>query len=141
MQDTGAARPATDVELIELSIPAIPALLSLPRLVAAAVAARCDFDYDAVEDIKLAIEELCLGAFEGRGPGRLDIRLAIHADLLQEDSAFEPADGARAMSGRSPVAVQLTEQLLSALAVEHGTDETAGVRRTWFRRTRGHRSE
>jgi hypothetical protein len=141
VQDASAAGPATGVELVELSIPALPELLSLPRLVAAAIAARCEFDYDAVEDIKLAIEELCLGAFEGRGPGRLDIRLAIHADVLEVDCVFEPADGLPAGEGRrNQVAAQLTEQLLTALVDEHGTDETAGVSRTWFRRTRSRRS-
>jgi hypothetical protein len=141
VQDAGALRPTTDVELVELSIPALPELLSLPRLVAAAVAARCDFDYDELEDIKLAIEELCLAAFEGRGPGRLAIRLALHSEALEVDCVFEPADGAPlGESRRSEVAAQLTEQLLDALADEHGTDETGGVRRTWFRRSRGNRS-
>lgn len=142
MQDAGAVRRATDVDLVELAIPALPELLSLPRLVAAATAARSDFDYDEVEDIKLAIEELCLGAFEGRGPGRLVIRLGVRAEVFEVDCVFEPADANAAGEGRrSKVAAQLTEQLLNALADEHGTDETGGVSRTWFRRARGHRPE
>jgi hypothetical protein len=130
---------ATDSELIELSIPAVPELLSLPRMTAAAVAARVGFDVEEVEDIRLAIEELCLAVFEGRGPGRLTIRLVIRSGVLEVDCTFNPAEGlADRVSPRGELATELTEQLLGALADEHGTDVESGVARAWFRKSHPH---
>jgi hypothetical protein len=120
---------------VELSLPALPELLSLPRLVAAAVAARSGFDVEEVEDVRLAIEELCLAAFDGRGTGRLRIGLDLAPGTLAVDCTFEP-DGTRAQESatRGDVASELTEQLLEALADEHGTETAGGVTRAWFRK-------
>jgi serine/threonine-protein kinase RsbW len=126
---------STDADLVELSIPAQPELLSIPRLTAAAVASRAGFDVEEVEDIRLAIEELCLAAFEGRGPGRLHLRFALRSHELAVDCTFE-TDGNRTQpeNTRSEVSAGLTEQLLEALVDEHGTEVAAGVRHTWFRK-------
>jgi serine/threonine-protein kinase RsbW len=136
-----AAEPpiAAESEMIELSIPAVPELLSLPRMTAAAVAARVGFNVEEVEDIRLAIEELCLAAFEGRGPGRLGIRLATWTSVLEVDCTFEPAEGPiEPSNSRSGLATELTEQLLDALVDEHGTDVGSGVARAWFRKSHPH---
>ncbi len=126
---------STEAELVELSIPAQPELLSIPRLTAAAVAARAGFDVEEVEDIRLAIEELCLAAFEGRGPGRLHLRFALRSQNLEVGCTFDPDDDRiQPDNARSEVAAGLTEQLLEALVDEHGTEVAAGVRRTWFRK-------
>jgi hypothetical protein len=125
----------TDTQLIDLSIPARPELLSLPRMTAAAVANHGGFDVEEIEDIRLAVEELCLAAFEGRGPGRLHLQFAVRINSLEVDCRFEPeTDGADVVDPRNEFASQLTEQLLSALADEHGTDVDSGEPRTWFRK-------
>lgn len=130
---------AAESESFELSIPAVPELLSLPRMTAAAVAARVGFDVEEVEDIRLAIEELCLAAFEGRGPGRLGIRLATRTGMLEVDCTFEPADGPiESSSPRSGLATELTEQLLDALVNEHGIDVESGAAKAWFRKSHSH---
>ena len=127
---------ATDSELVELSIPARPELLSIPRMAAAAVAAQGGFDIEQVEDIRLAIEELCLATFEGRGSGRLHLRFGIRANAFEVECTFAPDDDrASGAQARGELAVSLTEQLLSALADEHGADEAAsGGPRAWFRK-------
>ena len=122
---------------VELSIPALPELLSLPRLVAAAVASRCGFDVEEVEDVRLAIEELCLAAFDGRGAGRLHIGIDLGAGTLAVDCTFEPhGAGIAEVPRRGEVASELTEQLLEALADEHGTETSEGVTRAWFTKSR-----
>jgi serine/threonine-protein kinase RsbW len=127
---------STDAELVELSIPAQPELLSIPRLTAAAIAARAEFDVEEVEDIRLAIEELCLAAFEGRGTGRLHLRFVLRPHDLEVDCTFDSDDDrVEPENARSEVAAGLTEQLLEALVDEHGTEVAAGVRRTWFRKS------
>lgn len=128
---------ATSEQSIELSIPAVPELLSLPRLVAAALSAREGFDIEAVEDIRLAIEELCLASFEGRGTGRLRILLTMHQDVLEVECTFTPSqDEPLDSTGRHELASDLTEQLLEALTDEHGSTEEGDVARAWFRKTR-----
>jgi hypothetical protein len=123
-------------ELVEISIPAQPELLAIPRLAAAAIAARAGFDIEEVEDLRLAIEELCLSAFEGRGPGRLHLRFVMHHRGLEVDCTFDPdSDRAQPENARGEVAPGITEQLLDALVDEHGTEVAAGVRRTWFRKS------
>ncbi len=45
-------------EQIRLSIPADPQYVRIARLVAASVADRIGFDYDQVEDLRIAVDEL-----------------------------------------------------------------------------------
>jgi hypothetical protein len=128
-------------EVVELAIPARPELLSLPRLVAAAVAARSGFDVEEVEDVRLAIEELCLDAFEGRGNGRLHIRIGMHPKGLEVECRFEALEGGSApVRPRNELATELTRQLLDALADEHGRDESEGSSRTWFNKSHSNSS-
>lgn len=44
---------------IRLSLPATPAMLRIVRMTTAALAAEHNFGYDEIEDLKLAIDELC----------------------------------------------------------------------------------
>jgi hypothetical protein len=123
----------TDSEFVQLSIPARPELLSLPRMTAAAIASQGGFDVEDVEDVRLAIEELCLAAFEGRGPGRLYLHLGFRGSTLEVECTFEPeGDSAATPEPRGELATQLTEQLLSALTDSHGIDVVAGRPRAWF---------
>lgn len=131
-----SADKARPPDRVELSLPAAPELLSLPRLVAAAVAARCGFNVDEVEDVRLAIEELCLAAFDGRGPGRLHIGLDLSAGSLAVDCTFESdGTGGAEAPARGETASGLTEQLLEALADEHGSETVDGTTRAWFRKS------
>lgn len=128
--------PPAGSDEVELTLPAIADLLSLPRMTAAALAARAGFDVEEVEDVRLAIEELCLAAFDGRGSGRLELRLASFGPSLEVACTFV-SSGATAdlASSRTELAAELTEQLLEALTDEHGSDASAGVVRAWFKKT------
>jgi len=104
-------------------------------LVDTAMLSSHGFDVEEIEDIRLAIEELCLAAFEGRGSGRLHLRLGFRANALEIDCRFEPdTDDTDVVNSRSELATQLTEQLLSALADEHGIEVDSGESRAWFRK-------
>jgi len=50
--------PAT----VQLQFPARPEFLRAARMLMAALASQLDFDYDAIEDLKLAIGEACTNA-------------------------------------------------------------------------------
>src|SRR4051794_16800006 len=53
---------------VRLLIPAEPGFLRLARLTAAAVASRMGFTFDEVEDLRIAVDELCYFLLGGRGP-------------------------------------------------------------------------
>ena len=71
-------------ELIQLSFPASGDLVVLARFTAATVAARAGFDIDEIEDLRLAVDELCVslgplgdGASVRMEFGRLDDTVTV----------------------------------------------------------------
>lgn len=107
---------------VRLAIPAKPELLGLARLTAGGLASRLGFTYDQVEDLRLAIDEMC---FALTGKSGRDGTLELHF-LLNEASMTVLGQGHFASPGflqRSPI----SEVLLNALVDEHSlTDGTGG---------------
>jgi len=58
----------TTPERIELTIPGRPEYVVVVRLAAAAVAGRMDFPFDDIEDLKVAVGEVCTAAILEGGP-------------------------------------------------------------------------
>ena len=56
---------------------------SLARLTAATVASRADFDVEEIEDLRLAVDELCLSLVQA------ERRAAVFASLHRQDGAIE----------------------------------------------------
>src|SRR5271156_3639398 len=77
-------------EHIELSIPALPELLVLARMTAATIASRADFGYDQVEDLRLAIDELCLRLVGAGKEGRLHIDYALQGEFVDIVVTYHP---------------------------------------------------
>lgn len=67
---------------IELSMPARAEYIGVARLLISGVATRVGFDYDVIEDIKLAVAEACTNvirhAYEGDPDGKLCIQSTIY---------------------------------------------------------------
>jgi len=62
---------------ITVAVPARPELVAVVRAVVASVAARLDFSYDAIEDLRIVVDELCGQLLRtGTGGGRT-LRLRI----------------------------------------------------------------
>jgi len=106
---------------VRLAVPAKPEFLGLARVTAAGLASRLGFTYDQVEDLRLAIDEICFGMTGSRGrDGILELRF-----LLGHDALEVRGEGHFAMPG--PVHLsELSEVILDALVDEHSLHDGAG---------------
>ena len=134
---------ARDVHRVELSLPADPQMLFLARMTAAAVATRAELSFEQVEDLRLAIDELCL-ALLGRDLRAGQIALTFQWDaegtldvvgtLVPEG---EPSrNGQDPNASEAPLSVELSQRILDALVDDHGADAVGGVHRAWLRMRR-----
>ena len=78
---------------VRLQVPASPEFLRLARVTAAGLAGRLGFNYDEVEDLRLAIDELCFGL---TGPtaarGRSSCAIVLDGDTLVVEGRGHFAD-------------------------------------------------
>jgi hypothetical protein len=132
-----------DKNRVELSLAADAQMLFLARMTGAAVASRAEFDFERVEDLRLAIDELCVRLM-GAGAGPARISLLFHWD---EDGTMEvvgsrvPEDhpsgnGHDPQPGGTLASYELSERILDALVDSHGEDMIGGVQRAWLRMRR-----
>ena len=134
-------RPGPAGERVDLAFPLGPDLRYLARMTAAAVAARVDFSIDQVEDLRLAIDELCIAvAGEEGGTGRLHLSFEWEADSIAVTAIAAPdgvtPDELSAHVGptrlATPTPNELSARILDALVDEHGTDSVGGAPRAWM---------
>ena len=107
----------TDVQgdEVRLTMPANPHLLRVARLTAAGLAGRLGFSFDEIEDVKIAVDELCFTLVGSRGrPGTLSLRYLLDTDQLVIEGSGE-LDG----SAADPVPSELSSQILAAVVDEH----------------------
>lgn len=99
---------------VELDIPASPELLRVARLTAASLAGRLQFSYEEIEDVKIAVDELCFALVGTKGrPGRLTLRYQLDDESLTilGRGAFEQPVG-------PPQVSDLSRQILNAVVNE-----------------------
>jgi anti-sigma regulatory factor (Ser/Thr protein kinase) len=79
-----ASETLLDGDRVSLNFPARGDLVVLARLVASAIATRVGFDIEELEDLRLAVGELCLLALQGSDArhGDLQLEFTISADSL-----------------------------------------------------------
>lgn len=122
-------------ELVELSIPVRADLVVLARLTAATVASRAGFGVDEIEDLRLAVEELCLSVVDGDEGGRLHLTYARHDDAVHITCAFEREEDPRP-NGVGGGGDELSLRILEALVDEHGRDTRDGQPCAWLHKRR-----
>jgi hypothetical protein len=101
---------------VQLSVPAAPEFLRLARVTAAGLASRLGFSFDEVEDLRLAIDELCYGLTgNAKEHGWVRLRYVLEDDELVVEGRAEFPDGTVTPRGLS----ELSEVILNALVDEH----------------------
>ena len=126
--------------MIELVIPARAELLVLARYTAATVASRAGFDIEEIEDLRLAVEELCLSLASGGEPGRFQLQFLDHDGTLEITCILQ-----RASSPTSNGTVDamsklkddgLSDRILDALVDEHGYSKRDEHDCAWLKKSR-----
>ena len=106
---------------VKLVMPASPEFVRLARVTATGLASRLGFSYDEIEDLRLAVDELCHAVIGPSGrTGVLALRFTTADGWLEVSGTghFDPGGPPLALS-------ELSHQILTALVDEHdvSTDE------------------
>ena len=119
---------------VELALSVEDDLLVLARFTVSAVASRAGFDVEEIEDLRLAVDELCLVVLRGRRTGRLTLTLHAEPGCLDVLCRYE---GAEAVDpDRTDEAAELSPLILDALVDEHGPVGGDGRDGAYLRRRR-----
>ena len=100
----------TSRDTIRMTIPALLAYVRLPRVAIAGLAIRSGFSYDEVEDLRLAVGEVCQVLLDGadrEGTLTIDFTLARGSVRVQVAIDETPPD-------HDSLAERLAEQILAA---------------------------
>lgn len=124
---------------IELTFPARGDLIVLARLVTSAISARAGFDIEELEDLRLAVGELCLLTLQGHDSRYGDLRLELNVldDAIGVQCTLERAAPGGEAQPEEDESALLSQQILDALVDEHGRESQDGSVRTWLRKRRG----
>ena len=119
---------------VRLELPAAPEFLRISRLMAAGVASRVGFTLDEVEDLRIAIDEVCFSMVGPKGrAGTISLRYRLDADNLVVEGAGRFSDGL----SNEPVVSALSNQILAAVVDE--CELSAGEEGPHFRLVKRHR--
>jgi serine/threonine-protein kinase RsbW len=119
---------------VRLEVPAAPEFLRISRIMAAGVASRVGFTLDEVEDLRIAIDEVCFSMVGPRGrTGTIALRYLLDTDRLTVEGTGHFSDGL----GNEPVLSALSKQILAAVVDE--CELSAGEEGPQFRLVKRHR--
>ena len=103
---------------ILVSVPARPEFLHVLRSVVASVAARADFPYDAIEDLRIAVDEACAQLLS-RSPDAEELRIRVRplSGGIELEASTEAPEGWTPADVRASLAWQVIEALADEAAV------------------------
>ena len=121
------------MEFVELDLAANPLHLGLSRQLVGAVGATLDLTVDLIDDLQLALDELCVSVMSHaeHSRERLQVRIEwtasdIRLEVVGRGNRIDPlANGAELTA--------FSQQILNALVDEHGVDERDGTNVQWLR--------
>ena len=112
----------TDAE-VRLEVPASPEFLRVARMMAAGVASRLGFTLEEVDDLRIAIDELCFCLVGRNGrPGTLSLRYVMDGSGLLVEGAGHFADRANEEPRLSPLSLQILKAVTDECRLDAGED-------------------
>lgn len=117
------------VEPVVLEIAADPRQVRLARLVAGGYGSLIGMDVDALDDLRIAIDELCVWLIEHGDGSRLSVRLTAVGDAIEVDGVCGLSGDDVADHDRHALA----RQILAVATEEHTVEAAEGRLRFWFR--------
>ena len=106
-----------EAEEIHLTLPARVQYARVARLTVTGLASRMGFTYDEIEDLRIAVGEMC-GLLLDDGPGRLSLRCQLSQDLLVVEANRQP-------TGDPVELTELSRQILAAVVDQFDMDADA----------------
>jgi len=116
-----------------LELAADPVSLRLVRLVAAALADESGLDFEDVEDVRLAVDELCAAVISATSDGG---RLRV---TLKHEPGAVTVDGVAPAGDRPPRLDPLSAEIVAAVTDDHSLTQVDGV--CHFRFVKRHASD
>lgn len=114
------------VDEVRLAVPAQPGYAQVARLTVTAVATRIGFSYDEIEDLRIAVGEICSLLVVDEPGARLTLRCAASEQDVLIEAHREPTE--------PPIHLgDLSEQILRAVVDEVEVDQS-GARLTVTKR-------
>ena len=134
------------IDTFELNFPARPELLFMARLQVGAAASLADMPIEDIEDLHLAVEELCLsvlGASHTEG-GRLSLSICLEVDSIEvscnltgghlRDPAASAESASTGLTGVLEYTKAFSTQILDSLVDDHGIAQTNGTSTAWLKK-------
>ncbi len=108
---------------VRLEVPASPEFFRVARMMAAGVASRLGFTLEEVDDLRIAIDELCFCLVGRNGrPGTLSLRYVMDGSGLLVEGAGHFADRANEEPRLSPLSLQILKAVTDECQVDAGED-------------------
>ncbi len=115
---------------VVLQVPSSPASLRVVRMVAATIVADDGFDIDEVDDVRMAVDELCAAVIEASPTSSMRVRFRLEAHRLdvQIDAESSTPASVQVDEMRAAVLGAVTDQY--STAVEDGRSIAAFAKRS-----------
>jgi serine/threonine-protein kinase RsbW len=111
-----------DRTVVRLELPVDARMVRVARLVVSGVAANAGFNVDEIDDLRLAVDEMCAVLLELGAGKPLNLAFAV------EDARVEVAGNTAARSQPLDMSrYTLTEQILTAACDAHSLDVDGGI--------------
>jgi serine/threonine-protein kinase RsbW len=107
------------MDTVTVTIPASPEYIQVVRLIASGLASRLGFTYDDIEDLKIAVDELCayLTGAHGRD-GKIEIAFELAAEKLRITGAGSFADGEKVRTDLSEFSQMILDTVVDTATLE-----------------------
>ena len=102
-------------DAIEMVLPADVRLIRLARLVAGGVGGSADFDVDGVDDLRIAVDEMCTALIESGDGGPLHLHFSVSPESVEVRGETSAAGGATEFEGDR---LTLSKQILGVVVDE-----------------------